>query len=248
MSEDENLPANIDQDTEGAIDRLDDVYESIDRVDMEQQKYINMKIFTSMTKKEIGQVLGISYNTMRKWDKDPDCQMFEKECQKQYQKDTIDTLAKQNVFLQNHVFADLMGRFRTPDPDNDLPEDASSYEKKRYAERFFQNMHAKDAMKVWEKIDKHVRLDSPDAKQDLIEDNVFVAEVKRRRSTIERKRKAVERLREEYQAAQVEDKDGNSIEAELIEPGSEGGSDESEYETVTETFEMEEYTIRTKGE
>lgn len=254
MSDEKDQPlvkTDESDNTEQALQKLENVYAPLEHLSRDQQKYVNAKVFTNLTKSEIGELYGFSNYKMKQWDKDSYCQAFEKECQKEYQKDTIDKLTKQNTFIQNRVFMDLMDRLRQPDPENDLPEDATISEKQKYLSRFFTELEAKEAFKLWKEIDKRARLDSPDAATERIEDNKFVAEVKRRRRKVEKKRKkyqelkkeAEEKYKDEDNSVEVTDEDGNEIEADLY--------DEDDFEDVTEeteTFEMEEYIIKRDGE
>jgi hypothetical protein len=203
-----------------------------------------------MDKKTIGNILGVSYTTMRKWDKETGVENFRKMIKKEYVQNDLDKLKKQNTFIQDQMFAQLVDRFRDPDPESDLDDEATIEERERYLKRFADSAEFKDIMKFWKDVNKHKRLDSPDGVTERVGEGVDPDKVRKRRAKVERKRKKYmdrkkrfnkvdeENDGEEAQEVEAEDSEGNKVEAQLVNDQEDGEVIEEEENITIEEYEI----------
>ena len=135
-----------------------------------QQKFVLRRVLTDLSDYEIGEQLGISDYMVRKWRKDPYVIEYEKQTMASLNdQELLNQHKRQNRWLRERMFEELASRFEDFDDAYQrefagVPEeDISIQEKVQFKERFAKFTDFKNFFKLWDKTDKHTRLDDGEA-------------------------------------------------------------------------------------
>ena len=167
-------------DTEGAMVKADG-YDPLRHISFDQQKYIRAVSTSSMSESAIAKIMGIRSAVIKKWEEDPHYLAYKRDCLAHiHGTEVVDVIQKQQVYLIDKMFQDLMKRVDGPTPA-ELKEQESwpEYKKEMYARTLFQNASAADAIKMYDTLVKN-SLKIADSNRQTTEKTEFVEEIRTR--------------------------------------------------------------------
>lgn len=182
-------PKQLTGDSESHLALFDNpAYNPVAYLDQKQQLYCTYQTASSsITKKRMCDILNVSQYILSKWDKNPHVQNYIHSLRSALStKNVSEDLSNQNKILQDLTFQEMLSRFDRPNPERDLPPNATDIEKRMYHERFVSNMRAADMGKFYDTISKNAR---EDAKTLGNGNSVIVEEVERIRRKYHESRK-----------------------------------------------------------
>lgn len=129
-----------------------------------QQRFVQIKVLsTTLSSKEIGDMLKVPLSTIKKWEKNPHVLNYAYLCKKEaHDEEFLRKSKQQNKYLADKMFSELASRFDRPNPEAALPPNATENERKRYLDKFASETSFVESAKIFNMLTKQVRADMPE--------------------------------------------------------------------------------------
>jgi len=233
-----------EEDSSGSLSISDSSYNPLDHLCLKAQKVANLKLLTNLADSQIAKRVGLSTRKYNELISDIHFENFVKQLQHKLDDQDFGKLVKaQERHLRDRMFEEVASRFEDPDPDNDLPKDATIEERAMYAKRFAKNSDFKDLMRIWSQMDKMMGGQIED-KASHTDETELVRRVQEKRVKLVSRRQRVQQLIAEnggdYQMLMTVDE---SLEGESLNRNSRSDQLDS-VEEVTTT--LEEFSVKRK--
>jgi hypothetical protein len=175
-----STPDFDDDEDQSALVKADG-YDPLLYISFDQQKYIRAVSTSSMSESAVAKAMGIRSGVIKKWEENPHYLAYKHECMsRMHGSEVVDVIQKQQVYLIDKMFQDLMERVDGPTPQ-EIKEQESwpEHKKEAYAKTLFKNAPAADAVKMYDTLVKNA-LKIADSNRQTTEKTEFVEEIRTR--------------------------------------------------------------------
>lgn len=132
-------------------------YNPLKYITVDQQKYIRALVTSSMGEYDLAKAMGIKLSLLKQWNQNAHFLAYKHQCmQTLHDTEVADKIKKQQAYLVDKMFLDIMDRFEVPTPQElKEQENWTESQKEIYARRLFKNASAADAIKMYDIIAKN---------------------------------------------------------------------------------------------